>query len=1515
MASTTTTTSPTSATSAAAAVDQVIGVQIPTWPQLFNEDSQCECQECETITGAPHYLATLLEFLESCTANDNGDTPYDFLIKRVPYLPYLPLTCDNTNDELPYIRVVLDILEFYTANSKIAGMPAYDSGSDGWQTAFEQTAQTAYQTVSTAYFPFDLPYHQPLDTIRAWLSNVNSSWKELIAVFAAKDPNYALRLLKENLQLSDEGYTLLTQYQVGAGPVLQTNALYGYASTASFQSGIYGVPAFLAATGLQYAELITVLSAVSINPGTAAVQFIESLFINGNSNAQAIFQQLKTIATTPLDAALQATITTFLSTSVNPGLDPTLFKNWITAVIANFQNTIIIIPGSIDACDYSQATIATLLAASDSMVTPKIPDASFLRLYFFIRTLRLTGLSIGQLDILVAPLSSQSNDKILGTVGRATTLMTAFGWSAGQVASFYGAMDRAGSASTYGQLFLAGSLAAVNQDFQSDPFGNYFTTAVPAARTAQYTSVLLSGLQLTAADLAALVAYFGTADASPFNHSLDGVSVLYSYSLLAAALQLQLADMLGLVGVFGKPDVLRKWNTATSSFDDANLQDTLAFIEFVQTVTDSPFGVPELLYLLGMPSTYVPSVLLTTPALQQSLLTLQTGFAGIDQQNPADPAAARSLVLGKLLQTYSKDVVGTLAGMLDGTIVYTVVLPTKPALTIPTTFSVPVSYDPTSGTLTVTGVLSASDLTLAQTDANLAAAIQSIYNQPGTFLKTNFAAFISTDPVVSGALFPAITAPNTLAQQRYIAFYGLYQPALVTQLKTNLVLKTVASLLSLDPQLTAAIAQPLIGPLVTSLLSLTAQVSASTNTYPDVTAYGNPLLLIQKGGIFATDFALTATELTYFQAHAADFSGVNFNTFTLAQWQVFNQYYLLRKFNVSGSYTFVDLFAAAAGGGAIPAIVNLLVHLTRWRTDDINGIITGNGYTVADFRSPVAVFAMTKMMRVSAMTNLRTTQLIGWAQSATDFVTLSTVAASIKNTVLQPFSPSAQSDRDGTVSAPVLQRQRTALGLYILNLPEMKQGGVITFEDLSNHFYIDILMQAVMPTSRIRQAISTVQTFVTRVLMGLETEVDAVTKAQVGVVPNAITPEAWAPLSIFRVWQVTMEFLANPYPYLSYQYLIEKSVPALNLEQTLQKSDITPRAVENAYLEYLQDLCEVANLEIVSMYIEDNDTGTTPVIHVIGKSRSVPHNYYYCNKDPNGIWSFWTKITVGIRDNDADGNGPPGSHVIFIKFKSRYYLFLPEFISRQKPKSINQSASALSTAPTPDPTEQNYWEIKMAVSEYYQGQWTDKRYLKPDVDLTAFYHVNDLVSSYFFTTLVSTDKNGIESLQLTLNTIVGTSVYSNMQFSFVSLNSIIAVTPFTGLFFGQVEVGVHVDYGPPPPVNYAIYYQNIYLTGNDMVFPLPSGQDGPRIISDTERMYISFSPQYSVDPASIYTQPFFFHDNDRCYFVTSEPAQLNVTTPGQKVIPRIGILQPLPQLTAVIVHPEESLYQPMMQIQ
>src|SRR5262249_27814073 len=93
--------------------------QFPSMASLFGSLDFCQCEECRSVLSPAAYLVDLLEFLRQSTANAAGYTPLDVLVGkdqtvtgRRPDIAALPLTCENTNTQLPYIDLVNEILEY-----------------------------------------------------------------------------------------------------------------------------------------------------------------------------------------------------------------------------------------------------------------------------------------------------------------------------------------------------------------------------------------------------------------------------------------------------------------------------------------------------------------------------------------------------------------------------------------------------------------------------------------------------------------------------------------------------------------------------------------------------------------------------------------------------------------------------------------------------------------------------------------------------------------------------------------------------------------------------------------------------------------------------------------------------------------------------------------------------------------------------------------------------------------------------------------------------------------------------------------------------------------------------------------------------------------------------------------------------------------------------------------------------------------------------------------------------------
>ncbi|MBK6499060.1 MAG: hypothetical protein IPG00_13205 [Saprospiraceae bacterium] len=113
--------------------------------------------------------------------------------------------------------------------------------------------------------------------------------------------------------------------------------------------------------------------------------------------------------------------------------------------------------------------------------------------------------------------------------------------------------------------------------------------------------------------------------------------------------------------------------------------------------------------------------------------------------------------------------------------------------------------------------------------------------------------------------------------------------------------------------------------------------------------------------------------------------------------------------------------------------------------------------------------------------------------------------------------------------------QRNALIAYLLNQKALKDWGVQDADSLFEFFLIDVQMEACMETSRIRQAISSVQTFVQRIFLDLEN-------------PNIKNEEfddrrkRWEWMSRYRVWEANRKVFCYPENWVRSELRDDKSL-------------------------------------------------------------------------------------------------------------------------------------------------------------------------------------------------------------------------------------------------------------------------------------------------------------------------------------------------------------------------------------
>lgn len=215
----------------------------PDWQDLFGGVSFCACEDCRSVLSPAAYFVDLLAWL-------GGRPPaLDRLFQRRPDLKTLQLSCENTNTALPYVDLVLEILE--TAISP-ATEPNHDAttGTTADLVALPENVNAgAYQVLARQVFPWSLPYDLFQDTVRTYLAQFGIQRADLMEAFAA-DPQEeatALAIAADRLRVTPLGAQVLT----GDSGRPDTE-LWGVDDLAKLRTG----SVFLKQSGLSHEELV-----------------------------------------------------------------------------------------------------------------------------------------------------------------------------------------------------------------------------------------------------------------------------------------------------------------------------------------------------------------------------------------------------------------------------------------------------------------------------------------------------------------------------------------------------------------------------------------------------------------------------------------------------------------------------------------------------------------------------------------------------------------------------------------------------------------------------------------------------------------------------------------------------------------------------------------------------------------------------------------------------------------------------------------------------------------------------------------------------------------------------------------------------------------------------------------------------------------------------------------------------------------------------------------------------------
>jgi len=296
------------------------------------------------------------------------------------------------------------------------------------------------------------------------------------------------------------------------------------------------------------------------------------------------------------------------------------------------------------------------------------------------------------------------------------------------------------------------------------------------------------------------------------------------------------------------------------------------------------------------------------------------------------------------------------------------------------------------------------------------------------------------------------------------------------------------------------------------------------------------------------------------------------------------------------------------------------------------------------------------------------------------------IARDLKEAVKARLEPQAWQRIAQPIFDRLRQRQRDALAAYVMDKKQLP-----SLERLYEEFLIDPGMEPVVQTSRIRLAISSLQLFIQRSLLNMERQVN----------PSVINSRQWDWMKRYRVWEANRKIFLFPENWLEPEFRDDKTHLFTELEGALLQGDVSSDLAEDAFLDYLKKLDELARLDIVAMHMEDG-ASEARTLHVIGRTYGQPHKHFY-RRYARQMWTPWEPVTADVQ----------GEHLAPVVWRDRLYLFWVTFMDKPaaNPKYGGQAQSGeaglmkvigdISTA-----RRQKKMDVQLHWSEYLDGQWS-----------------------------------------------------------------------------------------------------------------------------------------------------------------------------------------------------------------
>jgi hypothetical protein len=1252
-------------------------VDMPDLETLFGTMDFCDCQHCRSLLSPAAYLVDLLLFLDKAR-NDDGQTALEKLLARRPDLAHVQLNCENTNTTLPYVDLVNEVLE--NAIAPYGHVPQTTLDTQTLKAAPEHLNIAAYDVIKNeAKYPWNLPFDLWTEEARLFLNHLGVPRHQLMETFRSSGAPLQLDIMTEYLSMT----TLERQIITGEDND-DLNVYWGLSSENELAS-LTAVPNLLAQSHLTVDEISAILQSRLVNPTHKSIDFGD------------------------------------------------------------------------EQCALESATLD---------LTPDELD----KFHRFHRLQQKLGWSVTDLDKSVKALAEDDiNDEVINCIGHIKKLQEKIRLPLVEMLCWWSLLDieaYEGEAPFYYQLFLNKTVNPSNQTHFEIEGNDLITPHQPLLEAvdklnAVLAPTILGATNLKAEDLLLLIAV-ELPDEKKMN--LASLSHLFRIASFTKALNLSIQDYLSLMHLTGKRPMTH-FRSGSNEIIRANPTDTTEFVAMAEMIKGSGFSIPELDFLLRHKyptnSPLPPDPLSIAVYLEELRAELKKTKSDID----LDKVLLRDEDLGTLLRE-QLDLNDTLRDetfeIIEATTGKTEVEQREflqqhfgSFLNIDDAFEKLIAAETKLPDVNeryqyflnhlIAFLLFRDELKLDEGNLTEAFAIignisENSIEQQKNFVKVHFAAFMDPQNAIENLIVPGELIEYSERYRYVLEHLAAYL------LQKNLVIQKLSSVLPLD----AAIAERLLTHYISyptdqnfpkaiqvflgeSFVDSPSDQPIDKASFPalfhiyDLLHKISLFVQIQRIHVHDLEFILNPErgpgigwlDLTRLPVETVD--DENYSPSTFEAWKKLMGAFELQDNVFSPSYSvfqFIDelweLNMEQINHGILPS----LSERTGWPLQDIKDLLSDQIFAIQDpldFQNEKWIKKLADAFDIIFRTGANALQVNQWK-----FEMTADRAASIKNACKAKYDLEQWLKIAPPIRDFLREKQRNSLQSYVIVQKEFEDAA-----ELYSHYLIDTEMSACMVTSRIKQAISSVQLFVQRVMMNLEA-------GNVTFEPEIALEWQWR--KNYRVWEANRKVFLYPENWIEPDLRTDKTPFFRELEEELLQDDISDTTAQQALSNYLEKLEKVSRLEIAGFY-DDEAQGA---IHVFARTMGTSHRYFYRKwiKEKT-YWTPWEEVDLDIE----------GEYLIPVVFNNTIYLFWPVINKKEyDPYENNKTFVVIGR-------KYARYEIKLAWSCYANKKWAKKRMSS-----------DHIVADYNFDPLIEEERTRIENLsQMMGGTRVGISLIEFLE--------------------------------------------------------------------------------------------------------------------------------------------------------